>query len=139
MTFDFTKEGSVKMTIQGFVEDLIGRCEVMPGTANTPEQSDLFTVPDECNSPLPDNLRERFHSITSKLLYLSKRTGPNILTAVAFLTKRVTKSQRDDYNMLARTVQYIRGTKHMGVTFEAYETIHFIAYIDASFTIHPDM
>ena len=87
----------------------------------------------------PDDLRERFHSITAKLLYLSKRTRPDILTAVAFLTKRVLKRQRDDYDKLIRTIQYIRGTQHMGITFEVHEPIHVTAYIDASFAIHPDM
>ena len=88
MTFDFTKEGSVKITMQGFVQDLIEGCKDMPRTANTPAQSHLFTVLDECDLALPDNLRERFHSITAKLLYLSKRTRPEILTAVALLTPR---------------------------------------------------
>ena len=87
MTFNFTNEGSVKMTMQGFVQDFIQGYKDMPGTANAPAQSNLFTVPDECDSPLPDNLCERFHSITAKLLYLSKRTRPDILTAVVFLTK----------------------------------------------------
>ena len=45
MTFDFTKAGSVKMTMEGFVQDLIEGCKDMPGKANTPAQSNLFTVP----------------------------------------------------------------------------------------------
>ena len=139
MTFDFSKEGCVKMTMEGFVQDLIEGCKDMPGTANTPARANLFTIPDESDSPLPDNLRERFHSITAKLLYLSKRTRPDILTAVAFLTKRVLRPQRDDYDKLTRTIQYIRGSQHTGITFEVYEPIHVIAYIDASFAIHPDM
>ena len=49
------------------------------------------------------------------------------------------KPQRDDYNKLIGTVQYIRGTQNLGVTFEVHEPIHVIAYIDASFAIHPDM
>ena len=87
----------------------------------------------------PDDLRERFHSVTAKLLYLSKRTRQDILTAVAFLTKRVLKTQRDDYDKLTRMIQYIRGTQHMGIRFEVHEPIHVTAYIDASFAIHPDM
>ena len=139
MTFDFSKEGRVKMTMEGFVQDLIEGCKDIPGTANTPARANLFTVPDESDSPLPDNLCERFYSITAKLLYLSKRTRPDILTAVAFLTKRVLKPQTDDYEKLIRMIQYVRGTQHMGITFGVFEPIHVIAYIDASFAIHPDM
>ena len=139
ITFDFSKEGCDKMTMEGFVQDLIEGCKDMPGTANTPARANLFTIPDESDSPLPDNLRERFHSITATLLYLSKRTTPDILTAVAFLTLRVLRPQRDDYDKLTCTIQYIRGSQHMGITFEVHEPIHVIAYIDASFAIHPDM
>lgn len=108
MTFDFNKEGKVNMTMERFVQDLIEGCGDMPGTATTPARPNLFTPPVESDSYLPDNLRERFHSVTAKLLYLSKRTRPDILTAVAFLTKRVLKPQRDDYDKLTRTVQYVR-------------------------------
>ena len=138
MTFDFTTEGKVKMTMEGFVNDLIEGCKDMPGTASTPATIYLFSIPKESDEFLTDNERERFHSITAKLLYLSKRTRPDILTAVAFLTKRVLKPQRDDYEKLKRTVQYVRGTQHMGITFEVVEPIHVIAYIDASYGIHPD-
>ena len=37
------------------------------------------------------------------------------------------------------TVQYIRGTQNLGATFKVHEPIHVIAYIDASFAIHPHM
>ena len=120
MTFDFNKEGKVKMTMERFVQDLIEGCGDMPGTATTPARPNLFITPAESDSYLPDNLRERFHSITTKPLYLSKRTRPDILTAVASLTKRVLKPQRDDYDKLTRTVQYstVWGTQHMGITFK---------------------
>ena len=111
----------------------------MPDTATTPARPNLFAIPDKSYPLLPDDLRERFHSITAKLLYLSKRTRPDILTAVALFTKRVLKPQRDDYDKLSRTIKYVRGTQHMGIIFEVHEPIHVTAYIDASFVIHPDM
>ena len=138
MTFDFNEVGKVKMTMQGFVTDLIEGCKDMPGTAVSPARPNLFDIPNETNPLLTDSMRERFHSITAKLLYLSKRTRPDILTVVAFLTKRVLKPQRDDYEKLVRTIQYIRGTAHLGITFEVDNPIAVTAYIDASFAIHPD-
>ena len=57
MTFDFNKEGKVKMTMEGFVQDLIEGCKDMLGTANTPARPNLFTPPAESDSSLPDNLR----------------------------------------------------------------------------------
>ena len=127
MTFEFSKEGRVKLTMEGFVQDLIEGCNDVLGTAITPARPNLFTLPNESDSPFPDKLLERFHSITAKLLYLSKRTTPDILTAVAFLTKRLLKPLRDDYDKLTRTIQYIRGSQHTGLTFEVHEPIHIIA------------
>ena len=44
----------------------------------------------------------------------------------------MTKPQRDDYNKLIRTVQYIRGTQNLGIAFDVNEPTPVIAYIDAS-------
>ena len=46
---------------------------------------------------------ERFHSLTAKLLYLSKRTGPDILTCIAYLTERVLETRIDDWKKLVHT------------------------------------
>ena len=64
--------------------------------------------------------------LESDILYLV------LQTAVAFLTKRVTKPQRDDYNKLIRTVQYIRDTQNLGIAFDVHEPTPVVAYIDAS-------
>ena len=85
--------------------------------APTPAKSELFSVkPDTSDPLLTTSAREYFHSITAKLLYLSKRAKPDILTPVAFLTKRVTKPQAEDMKKLERTIQYIRGTEDLGLT-----------------------
>ena len=76
MTFDFSKEGCVKMTMEGFVQDLIEGCKGMPGTANIPARANLFTIPDESDSPLPDNLRLTFTLSDSPLFYYSEATLP---------------------------------------------------------------
>jgi len=41
-----------------------------------------------------------FHSVVAKLLYITKRSRPDIETAVAFLTTRVSKSDVDDLKKL---------------------------------------
>jgi hypothetical protein len=99
----------------------------------------LFQITDEVNNPLlPDNQREFFHSVVAKLLYLSKRTRPDILTKVAFLTKRVLAPQRDDLYKLKRTIKYIRGTLNLPLTLEMNDPVHVNSYIDASYSVHMD-
>lgn len=106
----------------------------------TPAKPDLFLVkPDNLDPLLTPSAREYFHSITAKLLYLSKRSRPDILTPVAFLTKRVTKPQREDMKKLERTVQYIRGTKDLGLTLKIDGPITVTCHIDASYGVHTDM
>ena len=86
-----------------------------------------------------DRDRERFHFIAAQLLYLSKRVRPDLLVAVSLLTKRVLGPQQDDWNKLKRAIQYLRKTCHMGMVLEGGETVSILAYVDASYGVHPDM
>jgi hypothetical protein len=142
MTFNFERAGQVKITMDGFIKDLLEDCKKMIGVSqtHTPAKPDLFTVkPDNLDPLLPTTSREFFHSITAKLLYLSKRSRPDILTSVAFLTKRVTKPQVEDMKKLERTIQYVRETKELGLTLSAEDPITVKSYIDASYGVHQDM
>jgi hypothetical protein len=139
MTFNFEVRGKVKITMEGFIKDLLDTCQEIVGVSAIPGDPKLFTVGKEThNSLLPNHLREFFHSIVAKLLYLSKRIRPDILTEVAFLTKRVLAPQRDDYDKLMKTIKYIRGTRELALTLEMDDPVHVTSYIDASYSVHMD-
>ena len=113
MTFNFKTAGKVKITMDGFVKELLEDCREIIGVSPTPAKPDLFLMKPTALDPLiSTSSREYFHSITAKLLYFSKRCRPDILTSVAFLTKRVTKPRRDDIRKLERTIQYVQKTLH---------------------------
>ena len=78
MTFDFNVRGSVKITMQGYISDVLRGCENIKGTAPTPAKPDLFQISNETDDPLllPEE-KERFHFITAQLLYLCKRVRPD--------------------------------------------------------------
>lgn len=140
MTFDYNDKGRVKITMDGFIKDLLEDCKDILGVCPTPGKPNLFQVGDPSTNPfLTNHQREYFHSITAKLLYLSKRVRPDILTAVAFLTKRVLCPQQDDMDKLERTIQYVRGTRTFALTLEADDPVQVTSYIDASYGVHPDM
>ena len=83
ITFDFRVKGRVKVTMEGFVKELLEDCKAIIGVSTTPRRPDLFTVIDISSYPvLTQPAQEYFHSITAKLLYLSKRSRPDILTEV---------------------------------------------------------
>ena len=55
-----------------------------------------------------------FHTLVAKLAYLAKRGKPERLTAVAFLSTRVTKCTNHDVEKLDRQVRYVRYGREMG-------------------------
>ena len=69
------------------------------------------------------NLRKEdaqiFHTIGAMLLFLRKRSWPNILTGVAFLTKRVRDIEEYDKKKLSRVIKYIQSTHNLLLTLES--------------------
>ena len=138
MVFDYSKEdNSVAVTMDGYIIDLLEFCNDIEGTAETPATKDLFVVRDGAEK-LSNELREHFHTLTAKLLYLSKRVRPDILTAIAFLARRVQSPDIDDQKKLFRVVKYIRGSHELGLRLKA-DSISILAYVDASYGVHNDM
>ena len=138
MTFDFQKKGKCKITMEGFVSDVIDFCSRVTGEARTPAAADLFEINE--NSPfLSAADKQFFHSATAKLLYLSKRIRPDMLTAVSFLTKRVINPTEEDLRKLYRAIRYLRGSRELGIVLEPGNHISLYAFIDASYGVHTDM
>jgi len=136
MIFDFTQTKKCKVLMTGFVEDLLSITNI-EGTANTPAASNLFKV-NKNSKPLDTQSKKQFHSMTAKLLYLSKRIRPDILTAVSFLTTRVQNPTEEDQSKLERVLKYIKATKTLGIVLEADKFITVIAYVDAAYGVHDD-
>ena len=100
----------------------------------TPASNDLFTIKD--SSELSDEYAEYFHSMTARLLYLSKRTRPDLLLAVTFLTTRVVKPTEEDLEKLNRVLKYIHGTTNLKLNLNIGQNFDLAAYVDASFATH---
>ena len=84
-------------------------------------------------------MRVWFHRIVEKLLYVAKRIRPECLTAVSFLSTRVTKCDEDDVEKLRRLVRYIRKTKDLGLVLRpGVAGISVRLFVDASFGVHAD-
>ena len=144
LTFDFRILKTVKITMQGFIADLMAFVEKRSdfcGTAVDPASGDLFDIGviDDKNKLLENKEKEFFHSLTAKLLYLSKRVRPDILVAVAFLCKRVQVPTEEDMKKLIRVLQYIRGTFDFGIKLEVGNSFSIIAFVDASYGVHTNM
>ncbi len=63
--------------------------------------------------------KEDFHSRVAKLLYLAKRTRPDILLPINFLCTRVLKPTVQDWKKLLRVYRYLFGTKGLCIYLQA--------------------
>jgi hypothetical protein len=140
MTLDYSTKGKVIINMDKYVEELLNDVsdELGIGVAATPAAAYLYEVNQEA-SKLEKEQADRFHTMTAKLLFLSKRARPDLQQAVGFLTTRVKGPDVDDWKKLKRVMQYLRGTKNMKLTLEADNTHVVKWWVDAAFAVHHDM
>ncbi len=82
--------------------------------------------------------KEKFHSTVQKLLCLSKRARPDILTAVSFLASRVMQPTEEDLSKLMRCFRYLKGTSDLKLVLSGSKGMVITSYMDASYAVHPD-
>ena len=138
MMLDFSVEGKCYVTMPKFTDEVISKSGVS-GVAATPALETLFTIREEAEK-LDKDKAEYFHSTVAMCQYLAKRTRPDILLPVVFLSTRVTAPDVDDLHKLERVVKYVNATKLMGICIEPAKDgiINIRAYVDASFAVHKE-
>jgi hypothetical protein len=135
MVLDFTHPGETRVTMKGFVEDML-RSSGVTGGARTPATEGLFEVRATATA-CTEQRRKDFHSIVAKMLYLAKRTRPECLTA--YLATRVSRTTEDDWDKLTRLLRYVNDSKERGIVFRpGKEGIVPRVFIDASYGVHGD-
>ena len=86
-------------------------------TSVTPSVGCLFKIREKCDATqLPEELAVIFDCTVAQLLFVSQRARREIQTPASFFTKRVKVPDRDNWNKLARCLQYIKATIHMKLT-----------------------
>ena len=132
------KEVSISMEDQ--VQEAI---DMMPdklrSNIHTPAYRDLFETYDEDSKALNKEKSEIFHSITAKLLYITKRSRPDIETAVSYLTTRVSKSNERDWFKLMRVLSFLKHTIKDKRIIGATSLKDLYTWVDASYAVHPNM
>jgi hypothetical protein len=95
MMFDFSQPGIVGVTMPAFVNTLMELAGTT-GTASSPAGHNLFNI--YPNSPLLEtSVKDRFHSMVARILYLAKRTRADLLLTVSFLTTRVQAPTEEEH------------------------------------------
>jgi hypothetical protein len=136
LTLDFSSEGLCEVSMGGYIEDWLSSAAIN-GKAATPALDDLFDI-DEDSPLLSADDKKFFHCQVAKALYAAKRARPDLGTAVAFLSTRVTKSTEQDMTKLLRLLRYVNGTKDLTLTLGVTDPIKVVDFVDASFAVHPD-
>ena len=136
MKFDFTNAQYVSINQYGFIHSLTEYYNVTE-TELVPAEKDLRKIPD---SPmLNESAKDGFHSLAYKMLYLAKRTRPDILVATHFLSTRVQHPTQADAEKAYHCLRYLNGTKDLGLRLNAFDPTHVIQYIDAAHAVHDNM
>ena len=142
MTFDWTVPGEVRITQLGFTAELVADSgvDVTKRAATSPAVEALFdTREDEEAGVIDEETKDWFHRFVAKSLYLAKRTRPEILTTVAFLCTRVTRSNLDDVRKLERLMSYLSGTKERGIVLRpGLRGMQVRVFVDAAYGVHAD-
>jgi hypothetical protein len=76
--------------------------------------------------------------VVAKLLYLLKRARPDIISVVGFLCTKVKDPTVEDQVKLKRVLGYLSGTMDKIMVLKPQGVLRTVAYIDASFSSHPD-
>ena len=139
MTIDYTKKGKVSFSMPQYIEDLLRECpdSIMKGPSSTPAAGHLFQV-NENAEKLSAMDAVLYHHLVAKLLYLGKRTRPDLLTAISFLCTRIQSPDVDNFKKLGRCLRYLRDSKHLSLTLEADGMTVIQWWVDASFATHPN-
>ena len=103
MKIDFSDAGKVVFLMREYVKNLLEECpaELLKAgsTATTPAANHISNINQKAIK-LDKEKAEIFHHLVAKLLYLSKRTRPDIQFPDAFLTTRVREPDVDDWKKL---------------------------------------
>ncbi len=136
MKFDFSHPHYVSINQYGFINSLTEYYNVTE-TELVPASKDLRKI---CDSPvLNESAKDGFHSLAYKMLYLAKRTRPDIMVATHFLSTRAQKPTQEDAEKAYHCLRYLNGTKDLGLRLNAFDPIHVIQYVDAAHAVHDNM
>jgi hypothetical protein len=140
MGLEVKPDHSIELSMEQYITDVLKSVsfeeEIKKYT--TPADSKLFETPP--GELLSDSERKTFHTLVAKLLYLCKRTRPDIQLPVLFLCTRVKEPTIHDKKKLYRILGYLKLTRKKKRIIKCENKLwkRILAYIDAAFAIHTD-
>ena len=150
MVLNFSQAPLVAINQTGMIEDIINtpltalnrNAAKTPTTytaapPKSPAASYLFDITASSPALLPAQQAE-FDSTVAKILFISHRTRPDVLTTILFLTMKVLSPATEDWHKLRRLLQYLAASKSDCLLLQCTLLPQVKLYADSSFGIHPD-
>ena len=139
MILDFTVPGTLEIDMSDYIQVILQDTPAnLWVTSTVPAAKHLFTTRPDAPKLGPEE-QELFHHLTMQLMYLSQRGRPDIRTAVAFLSSRVSSPDQDDYMKLGKVIKYLESTLHLTLRLQVDESNLLQWWVDAAYATHPDM
>ena len=139
MKIKITKDKTIEMSMKDQIEEAFEMFgEKLEGSVSSPATKKLNTV-DPKATQLNNKKSDIFHSVVAKLLFIVKRARPDCETAISFLTRRVSKSDEDDWEKLRRVLLWCKNTINDIRVIGATSLTDVFTWIDAAYAVHSDM
>jgi Reverse transcriptase (RNA-dependent DNA polymerase) len=139
MKIDYSNTGKVVFLMREYIKNLLEECPdelLKAGTATTPAANHISNINPNMTK-LNKEKAEIFHHLVAKLLYLSKRTRPDIQFPIAFLTTRVREPDIDNWKKL-ECLCYLKGSMELDLTLETTLPMIIHWWIDSAYGVHSD-
>ncbi len=139
MDITFCNDGTATIKMKDDIKESIAEFgESIVRNAATPVRKDLFDTNEE-SGELTSAASKIFHSVTAKLLYVSKRGRQDAQLAIAFLSTRVACSTEQDWSKLKRVLEHLNGSLDEYLRLGADDIRKMKTWVDASHAVHKDM
>ena len=137
--YEINQDGTVSMHAQKQIQEAIDAFpEPINRAVRSPAGHGLFQI-NEDDPLLVKCKSDTFHSLVMKLMWIEKRVRPDIETAIAFLSTRVSCPNITDWSKLKRVLQYLHTTIHLKRIIGADNLHSLYTWIDAAYAVHPNM
>ena len=104
----------------------------------TPGAPHLWEINDNAEK-LDTEKSKIFHSVVANLLYVMKRTRPDVEPEVPYFTTRLSNSSVDDLKKMRRCTASLKKYKEDKQIIGCLNLKEFFTWVDVSFDVHPNM
>jgi len=139
MELEFIGQKRVAVGTVSYIKDMVEEFGVdnLKKVAS-PAAKWLFTI-DEKTPKLSQEKADKYVTFVAKLLWVMKRSRPDIETAVSFLITRNKAPDKDDWCKLVRVMSWLHQTEEDVRIIGADDLHKMLTFVDSAHAVHPNM